>query len=297
MRAVGQEWREDSSNRDLRFARNRVRHEILPGLEAGLNPAIREALAETAEIARAEEEFWQREAARVLPLVSPAARRQRDSRDPSTALRAGGGVTVLLTDMHALPLALQRRVVRAAAEKLGLRLEFREVEQILAVAEGAAIAANLPQGWSVRRNKQELRFETALAKEQIIADYEYSLCVPGRVQVAEIGKVIEAVCVPAHPVAGYNPDHLLDAGLVSKELRVRNWRAGDRFWPAHTRFPKKIKELLFDRHLTGSEKKLWPVVVSGDEVVWVRGLAAAARLRLRGDESAKEALVIREIEG
>ena len=62
---LGQSWREDRSNRDLRHMRNRVRHGILPRLERYLNPAVREALAETAEIARAEEEYWETEVARV----------------------------------------------------------------------------------------------------------------------------------------------------------------------------------------------------------------------------------------
>ena len=48
---LGQSWREDRSNRDLRHMRNRVRHGILPRLERYLNPAVREAFAETAEIA------------------------------------------------------------------------------------------------------------------------------------------------------------------------------------------------------------------------------------------------------
>src|SRR5439155_1758367 len=73
------------------------------------------------------------------------------------------------------------------------------------------------------------------------------------------------------PRGGYNPDHLLDSTMLGKELRVRNWRAGDRFWPAHTKSPKKIKELLQELHITGSERKLWPVVVQGADVVWVRG--------------------------
>jgi tRNA(Ile)-lysidine synthase len=66
---LGQSWREDKSNRDLRHMRNRVRHGILPRLEQYLNPEVREALAETAEIARGEEEDWEREVARSLPLV------------------------------------------------------------------------------------------------------------------------------------------------------------------------------------------------------------------------------------
>src|SRR6266480_810042 len=67
LKGLGQGWREDSSNRDLRHSRNRVRHGIMPRLERHLNPAVRETLAEVAEIARAEEQSWQREVARVLP--------------------------------------------------------------------------------------------------------------------------------------------------------------------------------------------------------------------------------------
>jgi len=64
-------------------------------------------------------------------------------------------------------------------------------------------------------------------------------------------------------------------------LRVRNWRPGDRFWPAHTKSPKKIKELLQERHVAHPQRRLWPVVVSGDEgdIVWMRGFPVPAKLR------------------
>src|SRR5437667_7007731 len=57
LRLLGQSGREDSSNRDVRHTRNRVRHELLPLMES-FNPEIARVLAETAEIARGEEEFW-----------------------------------------------------------------------------------------------------------------------------------------------------------------------------------------------------------------------------------------------
>jgi tRNA(Ile)-lysidine synthetase-like protein len=57
-------------------------------------------------------------------------------------------------------------------------------------------------------------------------------------------------------------------------LRVRNWRAGDRFEPAHSGGPKKIKELLQEMHISGTARKLWPVILAGDEIVWLRGLAS-----------------------
>src|SRR5664280_1407631 len=56
--ALGQSWREDESNLDHRFARNRVRHGLLPLLEREYNPNIRQVLNDAAELSRAEEEYW-----------------------------------------------------------------------------------------------------------------------------------------------------------------------------------------------------------------------------------------------
>jgi len=271
---IGQDWREDSSNRDLRHARNRVRHGILPRLERSLNPSVRETLAETADIARSEEEYWQNEVDRVLSKVWQAEER-----------------TLELTALAALPLALRRRVVRAAAESLGLRLEFRHVEEVLELVGGSR-SATLPQGWVISLGTGRLQFACP-SPAAANSDFEYCLSVPGAVEVPEAGTRFEAALVSGSAASGYNPDHMLDPALLQKELTVRNWRAGDRYWPAHSKAPKKIKELLQERKLTGLERKLWPVGVSGQEIVWVRGFPTPARLR--PPDGAQRALVIREL--
>jgi tRNA(Ile)-lysidine synthase len=274
LRSLDQPWREDSSNRDLRFARNRVRHGILPRLERSLNPAVREALAETAEIARAEEEYWDRLVAKTLPELMG---------------RREAGASLDLTALLALPLALRRRLVRAAFESLGVALEFKHVEEILEVADGSANAAALPHGWHVGRTGGQLRI--AAEPEKAPRDYEYPLTIPGRVAVPEASIAVEAVLIPGS--AGYNPEQCLDSSLLSRELRVRNWRSGDRFWPPHSKAPKKIKELLQERRVLGLEKKMWPVVASGDDIVWMRGFAVPARFAPR--MAAGEAVMIREV--
>lgn len=276
LRFLGQGWREDLSNRDLRFARNRVRHGILPRMERHLNPEVREALAETAEIARAEEEFWRGEATRALHQTWSAEQ----------------GMQV--PELKKLPLALQRRVVRAAAESLGLRLEFRQVEEILEMISGkpeAAKSVALPGGWNVSRERNSLRFAPRQVRRA--TGYEYRLPIPGAVEVRELDTWIEAVAVSRRgEMQAYNPEVLLDPSRLSQPLIVRNWRAGDRFWPAHTKSPKKIKELLQQQHVSGAARQMWPVVVSEDKIIWVRGYPAPQQLR--PGEGAEEAIVIRE---
>jgi tRNA(Ile)-lysidine synthase len=274
LKEIGQDWCEDSSNRDLRYARNRLRHGILPRLERTLNPAVREALAETADIARSEEDYWQSQVQRVLPEVWEA---------DCCALNPAS-----LKDQ---PLALRRRVVRAAAESLGLKLEFHHVEEILNVGTDGPRSAMLPEGWLLSFSKGRLRFDPGRTVNP--SDYQYDLTVPGVVHVPEADTWIEATLVPGSQSPGYNPDHMLDPALLQKKLTVRNWRAGDRYWPAHSKSPKKIKELLQERKVTGTERKLWPVVLSGPQIVWLRGFPTPAQWRPEvGDH---KAVLIREL--
>jgi tRNA(Ile)-lysidine synthase len=276
LKEISQDWREDSSNRDLRHARNRVRHGIVPRLERTLNPAVRETLAETADIARAEEEYWRVEVARALPDVWHTER-----------------LTLKPAELATLPLALRRRVVRAAAESLGLNLEFRHVEEILELDQRGPRSAMLPEGWLLSVINLGLQFAPPSLIATANSDYAHKLAIPGTTHVPEAGVCFEVARVPGSAMAGYNPDHMLDPALLRQELTVRNWRAGDRYWPAHSKAPRKIKELLQERKLAGTERKLWPVVVSGQEIVWVRGFPTPARLR-PGDGD-HEALVIREL--
>jgi len=116
--------------------------------------------------------------------------------------------------------------------------------------------------------------------------------------VPEARVVVEALLVgPQAERAEYNPQQLLRGDLLAGPLIVRNWRPGDRFWPAHTKSPKKVKELLLERHVAGAERRLWPVIVNGnevngDEIVWMRGFPVPANLRASLGEPA---VLIREV--
>lgn len=264
LRACEQPWREDSSNLDTRHLRNRIRHQLLPLLERDFNPQVAGVLASQAEIARAEEEFWQELVSQLLPtvLTSATARPGKDE----VVLRSG----VLLGQ----PLALRRRLLRAAAQQVGLRLEFDEVEQSLLLASGEAGRSRmLPLGWRAVCGPGELRLERREEAAPAPGNYEYRLPVPGEVAVAEVGSVFRVSLVP--PAVGGGEYNALLPKTSLAELVVRNWRAGDRFRPAHTRSPKKVKTLLQERRVAAAQRRLWPVVLSGATIVWMRGFPAA----------------------
>jgi tRNA(Ile)-lysidine synthase len=276
---IQQSWREDKSNRDLRHSRNRVRHGILPRLERNLNPAVYDALSETADIARAEEDYWSSKVEEILPALW------------QKQISAG---VLDLKSLADLPLALQRRVVRGAAESLNLKLEFRQVEEILQTSSSSLTHQSmlLRNQWKVSHKKVELHFELQSANAEP-TDYEYRLSIPGSIDVSELGSRFESKLIGRNDVEGYNPLDLFAPELLAKELTVRNWRPGDRFWPAHSKAPRKIKELLQDRQVTGTERKLWPVVLSGDEIIWLRGFPVPAKLQPQ--EDASQALLLQEL--
>jgi tRNA(Ile)-lysidine synthase len=170
LKSTNQPWREDSTNTDTAFTRNKIRHELLPQLRA-YNPNIDQTLANLAELAREEESRWQAELTRILPqLLLPGKPVRGGGRAVSTT-PGQSAVSIELDRLRALDPALRRRVIRAAARQLGARLSFDETARLLAlcgfppspsgntppVAPRTGASLHLPNGLRADRSPRELR--------------------------------------------------------------------------------------------------------------------------------------------
>lgn len=312
LRSIGQQWREDATNADLKFTRNRVRHLLLPLLEREFNPSIAQRLAELADIARAEEDYWANEAegwkdtavqwlspelpspssglVQLLP-ASPQALSSPEEASGDVPLGASMNLAWLLSE----PLAVQRQVLRSIADEAGINLEFRHIEQILRLAESQSRGElDLPGYWKVASDGAILLFEPPAGDTLPPGDYSHDLPVPGRVFVPELDRTFEAALISLdHVVFPVARDQLLSPSSLTPLLTIRNWRPGDRFWPDHTREPRKVKELLQHAGVTGDPRRTWPVIVAGAEIVWLRGFPAATGFRCRPGD--KQGVWIREL--
>jgi tRNA(Ile)-lysidine synthase len=298
LKSLGQPWREDLSNQDLAHTRNRVRRELLPLLEQNFNPSIRHTLAELAEIARGEEEYWEGERSRLMARLVRRGKPSRDGR--SNSGEAGHVWSIDLAGFRGLPLALKRQLLLGVVQEMGYSLPFEHVQELIGLASDGKRGrpSHLPGGLRASCSFRELQLSLAepdLRKE--CGEYEYALPLPGEISVSAIGSTIRASVISAGPqrVSGYNRALLLDRARLQPELKLRNWRAGDRYFPAHTQSPKKVKELLqagrLGRQLSMTERKLWPVIESAGEIVWMRGFPAPEAFAHREGE----AVLIEEI--
>jgi tRNA(Ile)-lysidine synthase len=172
LKSSDQPWREDSTNTDTAFTRNRIRHELLPQLRT-FNPNIDQTLANLAELAREEESRWQTELTRLLPQLLlpgkpvrgggravplPISKKmvilseRSESKDPESlsptktartipshppptqTTPVNASISIELDRLRTQDPALRRRVLRAAARQLGARLSFDETARLLALA-------------------------------------------------------------------------------------------------------------------------------------------------------------------
>jgi tRNA(Ile)-lysidine synthase len=260
LEALGQPWREDSTNQELVFTRNRVRHTLLPQLRK-FQPRIAEQLARMAVVARDEEAWWGRELARVMPgMVLPGKPVRGGGRANST--RPGeGGVAMELERLRAMHPALQRRVLRAAAEQVGGALTFDQTEALRVLTGldgrggGKRGKVELGAGLAAERTARELRI-VRIAETPRAPLPELVVPVPGMLEAVEYGFRVTT--------GGSLPD--------GTTLLLRTPRAGDQIRLPHSGGVKTVKEVLERRGLSAAERRACPVLAVGSRIVWMSGM-------------------------
>jgi len=260
-------WRDDSTNASGQFARNRIRHGLLPQLAREWNPGIQETLAQTADWALAEEAYWDAEIERL------AAGRLTGT---------GSAIIARADSLTSLPVAAARRLVRHAIRRVRgdlRRIDFGHVAAILELAgrkEGHGRVA-VP-GLEVCRSFDWVRFARPRERD---SGYRLAAPVPGAVEVPGTGigislELIEKAETSEPSECVYNGDVGLQWASLSGRLELRSWRPGDRYQPAGSTGEEKIKTLFERARIPIWERRHWPILVDGPSIIWVRGFAPAA---------------------
>jgi tRNA(Ile)-lysidine synthase len=258
LRALGQSWCEDSSNRHLTFTRNRIRHELLPLLE-GWNPRLREHLAQMAELARDEEAWWAAELERLAPQIILPGRPVRGG-----GRAAGEGLAIETTRLAELAPALQRRILRLAAARLGTSPDFESTESLrkLALAGRAGQKCELAHGLRGERTHRELKLTVGSGVDSI-EDGAVKFEIPGEVDAPAWG---------VHLRVGFPGGGGPEGNETTRTAVLRAWKPGDRVRLRYSGGPRKVKEVLERLRVFGSARTHWPVLELDGRVIWMQGV-------------------------
>ena len=270
-----QSWRTDSSNFDLGFARNRLRHAVIPELESRFNPSLIQTLARTVEILEAED-AWMRAVADQW-LSEHGRKEDNDFLIPAAELKSA-------------PAGLVRRILRTALRLAGSGLRdvsFDHIEAVRALLEEGKSGkfVQIPGGLQAAREFGRLVFRQAPAAW---ADYTYELKIPGEVHIPEVGKVFRAEIVEIEANQALGQRVFVDGESIGPYVTIRNWKPGDYYRPVG--LPAgKLKKLFQRARIPRGHRMRWPVIVADSTIVWVASFPVSREFAPRGQSQKKVA--------
>jgi len=290
--------RGDERNLGPRIVRNRIRHELLPLLES-MNPGMRATLLRNAEVLQVDAAWIEAQIDAAWSTVVIAEQHKY--------------ISLQCTALLALPLSLQRHLLRRVTARLGegqSPLELRHyklIEQMLQQETGEP-SLDLPGHLYAVCKADTLTFSLnndgpmgRVARPLFNNNKEATLPIPARVAVPgtpwiAVAEVVTGALLEAAREALQREDWpavwrllvsdryvvYVDAAAIGATLCVRTRRAGDRMRPLGMAHEKKIQDILVDRHIARAEREQIPLFYSAEHCVWLAGISLDDRVQLSG---------------
>jgi tRNA(Ile)-lysidine synthase len=264
----------DSSNLEKRYLRNKIRLELIP-LLLNYQPRLIQHLSELASLCGEENQFIEGEAEKGLEMMI------LDSSDHSLDLS--------LAAFKDLSAPLQYRVVRQAIKQVKgslRRIDIGHIKAVVALANNPRpqIKINLPENLVVKKIYEGLR--VSLGPETETEDFSYSISDRARLQIPEINQTlsIEEISGWDFSLSSASPNEaFLDLDRLQWPLRVRNFRAGDKFIPLGLNGFKKVKDVFIDNKIPTERRRKVAILEDGSSIVWVCGIRIDDRYRVTGE--------------
>lgn len=253
-------WREDSSNQELNYRRNWIRHKLLPLLEQEINPQISTSLGTQAEIfADAEDMILKR----MKSLLKKVVLEQDNQK-----------VILSLSALKHFSKLEQYYIIREViAEISGSRRDFfaHNFENIINLysAEGSK-KVSLNNGIEAVKEYDKLiiKFseESQPIPEPIVVEEDRSRVVWGDYRFSfKVLKVLPN-CFSRDPLTVY-----IDADKIKYPFVIRSRKPGDRFIPFGMKQMVKLKDFLINCKVSKYERDYIPIFDDGEKIFWVTG--------------------------
>ena len=268
----------DSSNLQTDYFRNRFRLMIMPELKK-MNPGLIQSVNRTVSILQEEERY--------LGIIVTKTLMKMISRKTERRIE------LFLSPMEAMDIVILRRVLRRAVnETEGLKgIGFIHIEDIIRLIKDGKSGDRLYLPKGIRAIKDYSLLVITSEEPRQISSYE--LQVPGEVAIVGAGVVIKASYEEeAGDFGDGKTTVVLDAADMHVPLKIKPRKPGDWFYPYGFGKRKKLQDFFVDEKVARDERDSIPLVLSGDDIVWVAGYRADNRFRVSGNTKKFLRLVI-----
>jgi tRNA(Ile)-lysidine synthase len=263
-------WIEDPTNRDPERPRNRIRRALAVSLaEARDAPDLAGRLARVADRAAGA-----RDAVEAALVHALDARREFDG--ASAELSALQGLPPTLLSPALAALHRQAGVAYPASRRAALELE-RQIER------GGQPACDCGSGWRWVVRGTRLHLERWQRAEPVPVLFTYTLPLPGELEVKELSLRFRLFPSPdLDRVFEVSPRRAVLAlpHQLGNRVTVRNRRPGDLIRPLGWDTSCRVKDLLINRKVSRRERYRLPLLASGENVLWIPGIAIDDRCRI-----------------
>lgn len=273
LKNTGAGWREDETNQQGLYYRNRLRESVIPEWEKAADRPLRGGVAQSRALL---EEDWQ-----ALEGLFDAS--WNKARLDSNALD--------WERMLDMPRAFQRRALNRLLTEEGVGpLTLAAMEAVLDFFRAKkAFKVSVKKDLWLVGNAESQKVEVFRSKSvfdwsPVRLPLEAWLCLPGsgRVRASEV--LLDTELIDRIQSGVYFHDRTVFLSLDGKqngELWVRSWMAGDAYRPMGRKSLVKLKELFIDRKVPREERRLLPIVVDlKDNILWIPGLPPSYESRI-----------------
>ena len=279
LRAAGETWREDASNRDLSYERNRLRHQVIPAWARATRRA--DSLAVRGDLAKrlAATLLEVREARRCLDKAASAAM----SEAAVAGSNAAWDCRVLAARPRPVLMLALRRIWRSTGGPGGLTAPALHQMGAIVRRPGHGIV-KLPMGWSAEASQRVLRIEhgrSGIEHTHLSKREPCPLRIPGRNKIGAFdlraswvtGETARRRLVGEH-------GELFAASHLKGGLELRVGRTDEWFVPFGHRRPRRLGPYLKKMGVPRASRSESMVLADRQGILWVLGLRRSARAPL-----------------
>ncbi len=294
LKSRGLGYREDRTNRDTRYLRNWIRRTLLPGLRERSDRGLDRRLARLSGMLRSDHALLERQVAAAYPEVARGGALDRPA------------LLALEPEIRPWMVRLWLRRGLGTLRRIG----FAHVDAVMKLIAGIRPhgRVSLPGAWTVVRQYDAVRLTrsvgTPLAKRVLLGMedlpsvedipseddscplYSCPLPLEGELTVPEAGVHVRtwrsrSLEIPDDPF-----EAVFDLSRLRRDrgqLRLRSFQPGDRLRPLGMAGHKKLKDLFIEKKVPRSRRRTLPLLLAGEEIVWVPGCARSDFAKVESD--------------